>query len=89
MKGGEARRELSDRRVKEYQQDLRQQIREYDQVGAEAVEFVSNRVRMQEEHMEEIWKIFGDRVRSIIPLFETEVKGSKMLNRVAQHLFLP
>lgn len=53
------------------------------------MEFVSNRVRMQEEHMEEIWKIFGDRVRSIIPLFETEVKGSKMLNRVAQHLFLP
>jgi arsenite-transporting ATPase len=60
-----------------------------DQVGADAVEFVRNRVRMQDEHMEEIWKIFGDRVRSIVPLFETEVKGSKMLNRLAKHLFLP
>ena len=60
-----------------------------DQVGEDAVEFVRNRVRMQEEHMEEIWKIFGDRVRSVIPLFETEVRGSKMLNRLAQHLFLP
>ena len=57
--------------------------------AAKALEFVRNRVRMQDEHMEEIWKIFGDRVRSVIPLFETEVKGSKMLNRLAQHLFLP
>jgi hypothetical protein len=42
---------------------------------------------MQEEHMEEIWKIFGEKVRAIIPLFETEVKGCGMLSRVVEYLF--
>jgi len=58
-----------------------------DQVGKDAVEFVLNRIQMQDEHMEEIWKIFGDRVRAIVPLFETEVKGAKMLNRTIEYLF--
>lgn len=59
-----------------------------DQVAEDAPEFVRNRVAMQEEHMEEIWRIFGDRVRAIIPLFETEVKGAKMLNRLVNYLFV-
>jgi len=59
-----------------------------EQVGKDAAEFVLNRVHMQEEHMEEIWTIFQDRVRSIIPLFETHVKGSKMLSRLMEHLFI-
>jgi arsenite-transporting ATPase len=59
-----------------------------EQVGKDAAEFVLNRVRMQEEHMEEIWNIFQDRVRAIIPLFETQVKGSKMLARLMGHLFV-
>jgi len=42
---------------------------------------------MQDEHMEEIWQIFGDRVRAVIPLFETEVKGARMINRMVDHLF--
>jgi arsenite-transporting ATPase len=58
-----------------------------NQVGKDTVEFVLNRIQMQDEHMEEIWQIFGDRVRSIVPLFETEVKGAKMLNRTVEHLF--
>ncbi|MEI9476526.1 MAG: TRC40/GET3/ArsA family transport-energizing ATPase [Deltaproteobacteria bacterium] len=58
-----------------------------DQVGKDAVEFVLNRVKMQDEHMAEIWKIFGDRVRAVLPLFETEVKGTKMLNRTMERLF--
>ena len=58
-----------------------------DQVAANTVEFVRNRVQMQDEHMAEIWQIFGDRVRAIAPLFETEVKGAKMLNRLTEHLF--
>jgi arsenite-transporting ATPase len=58
-----------------------------DQVGKDAVEFVLNRVKMQDEHMAEIWKIFGDRVRATLPLFETEVKGAKMLNRTVERLF--
>ena len=59
-----------------------------DQVGADTVEFVRNRVQMQDEHMAEIWQIFGDRVRAILPLFETEVKGAKMLTRMTEHLFV-
>jgi arsenite-transporting ATPase len=60
-----------------------------EQVGKDAAEFVLNRVKMQDEHMKEIWEIFGDRVRSIVPLFETEIKGAKMLNRTIDHLFVP
>lgn len=56
-------------------------------VGQDAPEFVRNRVQMQKEHMEEIWRIFGDRVRAIVPLFETEVKGATMLHRTVEHLF--
>lgn len=59
-----------------------------EQVGKDAAEFVLNRVRMQDEHMEEIWNIFQDRVRAVIPLFETQVKGSKMLSRLMEHLFV-
>jgi arsenite-transporting ATPase len=59
-----------------------------EQVGKDAAEFVLNRVLMQDEHMGEIWNIFQDRVRAIIPLFETQVKGSKMLSRLMEHLFV-
>jgi arsenite-transporting ATPase len=58
-----------------------------DQVGKDTVEFVLNRIQMQDEHMAEIWKIFGNRVRSIVPLFETEVKGPVMLRKLADRLF--
>jgi len=58
------------------------------QVGEDAAEFVHNRVKMQDEHMEEIWNIFGDRVRATIPLFETEVRGTPMLNRMIEYLFV-
>lgn len=57
------------------------------EVKEDAAEFVRNRVLMQDEHMEEIHKIFGDRVRAIVPLFETEVKGAEMLNRLVSKLF--
>jgi arsenite-transporting ATPase len=59
-----------------------------DQVGENTAEFVRNRVIMQEDHMQEIWDIFGDRVRATIPLFETEVKGTPMLKRMLDHLFV-
>lgn len=58
-----------------------------DQVAKDAAEFVHNRVSMQEEHMLEIWQVFGDRVRAVLPLFETEVKGTAMLNRLEGALF--
>ena len=57
------------------------------QVGGDSAEFVRNRVKMQEEHLAEIARIFGDNVRAEAPLFETEVKGVDMLNRTAEYLF--
>jgi arsenite-transporting ATPase len=57
-----------------------------EQLCADSAEFVKNRVKMQQEHMEEIWKIFNDRVRAVVPLFETEVKGPAMLNRMVDYL---
>jgi len=58
-----------------------------EQVVQNSAEFVHNRVAMQQEHMQEVWQIFGDRVRAVLPLFETEVKGAAMLNRLAGQLF--
>ena len=59
-----------------------------DQVAADAAEFVHNRVKMQDEHMATIWNVFGDRVRATVPLFETEVKGTHMLNRLMGQMFV-
>ena len=58
-----------------------------DKVAKDAAEFVLNRIQMPDEHMREIWSIFGERVRAIVPLFETEVKGAAMLQRTVEHLF--
>jgi arsenite-transporting ATPase len=57
-----------------------------EQIVVDTAEFVQNRIKMQDEHMEQIWKIFGDKVRAVAPLFETEVKGTKMLNRMVEQL---
>jgi arsenite-transporting ATPase len=53
-----------------------------------ADEFVRNRVAMQDEYMQEIETQFDGLVRSIIPLFETEVRGVPMLIRTADTLFV-
>ncbi|MBL7065223.1 MAG: ArsA family ATPase [Anaerolineae bacterium] len=55
-------------------------------VGQDAPDFVLNRIAMQDDYMEEIWRSFPD-VRAIVPLFETEVRGVEMLERTAAHLF--
>ncbi|MBP8626269.1 MAG: hypothetical protein KBI10_06225 [Syntrophorhabdales bacterium] len=44
-----------------------------------------NRVAIHDEYMGEIWDIFGDKVRAVMPLFETEVKGANMLNRLVNY----
>ncbi|MBF0509781.1 MAG: TRC40/GET3/ArsA family transport-energizing ATPase [Deltaproteobacteria bacterium] len=56
------------------------------QVSEGSAEFVHNRVKMQEEHMDQIWKTFDDKIRAIVPLFETEVKGPAMLTRLAEYM---
>jgi arsenite-transporting ATPase len=55
-------------------------------VEANAPDFVLNRIAMQDDYMEEIWRSFPD-VRAIVPLFEKEVRGVEMLERTAAHLF--
>ena len=57
-----------------------------EKVGKDAPDFVLNRIAMQDDYMEEIWRSFPD-VRAIVPLFETEVRGVEMLERTAAHLF--
>jgi arsenite-transporting ATPase len=55
-------------------------------VGDDAPAFVVNRVAMQADYMDEIWRSFSD-VRAVLPLFETEVRGTDMLSRTADALF--
>ncbi|MDY7040573.1 MAG: ArsA family ATPase [Chloroflexota bacterium] len=55
-------------------------------VDDDAPDFVRNRVAMQDSYMDEIWHSFPD-VRAVVPLFETEVRGTEMLDRTAQKLF--
>jgi arsenite-transporting ATPase len=59
---------------------------EKETIGEDAPAFVKNRVAMQDEYMEEIWRVFPD-VRAVVPLFDTEVQGVHMLDRTASHLF--
>jgi arsenite-transporting ATPase len=55
-------------------------------IGDDAPDFVKNRVAMQDEYMDEIWRVFPD-VRAVVPLFDTEVQSVNMLKRTAQYLF--
>jgi arsenite-transporting ATPase len=50
-------------------------------------EFVRNRLAMQDRYMEEVWDKFNGMVRSLVPLYETEVRGVPMLSRTADSLF--
>ena len=55
--------------------------------GEKAPEFVRNRIAMQAEHMQTIWKVFDGEVRAVLPLFETDVRGPASLPRRAGELF--
>jgi arsenite/tail-anchored protein-transporting ATPase len=56
-------------------------------VSADSPDFVKNRVAMQDEYMDEIARLFDGKVRAVLPLFETEVRGVPMLDRTAKLLF--
>jgi arsenite-transporting ATPase len=56
-------------------------------VGAEAADFVKNRVAMQDEHMKTVWEKFDGSVRAIVPLYETEIRGVPMLKRLGDAMF--
>jgi arsenite-transporting ATPase len=57
-------------------------------VGADAADFVKNRVAMQQEHMQTIWQKFDGSVRSVVPLFEGEIRGLPMLRRLGDAMFV-
>ncbi len=57
------------------------------EVTPDAPDFVHNRVAMQERYLDEIWHSFDGQVRAILPLYETEVRGVKMLQRMTERLF--
>jgi arsenite-transporting ATPase len=57
------------------------------QVTGDSPEFVHNRVDMQARYMEDIWEKFEGMVRSTLPLYETEVRGTDSLRRMGDALF--
>jgi arsenite/tail-anchored protein-transporting ATPase len=58
-----------------------------EQVNASSPEFIRNRVAMQDEYMEQIRHDFEGSVRSLIPLFDNEVRGVDALRNVVPHAF--
>ncbi len=58
-----------------------------EQVRADSPEFVKNRVAMQQNYMEEIWRDFDGGVRALIPLFDNEVRGLDGLRAMLQYAF--
>ncbi len=57
------------------------------QVTDSSPEFVHNRVDMQSHYMDDIWVKFEGMVRSTLPLYETEVRGTTSLARMGDALF--
>jgi len=58
-------------------------------LGPETPEFVRNRLQMQRTYLASIWEKFDGMVRALVPLFEREVRGVAMLERLAETLFAP
>ena len=56
-------------------------------VRPDSPDFVKNRVAMQDAYMDKIDHEFGNRVRAVLPLLETEVRGVNMLNRMVTLLY--
>lgn len=49
--------------------------------------YLGNRIKMQQKYMKQIRKEFGEYLRSVIPMFDREPKGLKMIGKVAEALF--
>ncbi len=56
-------------------------------LDSDTPEFVRNRIGMQQAYLGEIRDTFQGMVRSIVPLYETEVRGVTMLDRLGHTLF--
>jgi len=55
--------------------------------GDRLPEFVRNRVAMQEGYLREIRERFGDMVRAVVPLYDSEIRGVAGLQRASEALF--
>jgi arsenite-transporting ATPase len=58
-----------------------------EEPGADAPEFVRNRVAMQREYLGQIRKDFDGMVRAVLPLYDDEIRGVASLDRAASDLF--
>lgn len=58
-----------------------------DALGMDVPEFVQNRLRMQQGHLETIREKFDGSVRAVVPLFDQEVRGVRMLGEAAAAIF--
>jgi arsenite-transporting ATPase len=56
-------------------------------LGSGIPDFVKNRIKMQEDYMRQIESLFAGRIRAVLPLLETEIRGVAMLERTASLLF--
>ncbi len=50
-------------------------------------QFVLNRVKMQCDYLDQIHEIFGDEVRALVSLFDDEVRGIPMLEKLSKEMF--
>jgi arsenite-transporting ATPase len=50
-------------------------------------DYLRNRLKMQEGHLTQIDKLFGDQVLARIPEFERDITGLPMIERMAQAMF--
>jgi len=57
------------------------------QVNDKSPDFVRNRVEMQARYMDDIWQKFEGMVRSLVPLYDNEVRGVETLSHTADSLF--
>lgn len=58
------------------------------QVSDKSPDFVKNRVAMQDRYMDDVWQKFEGMVRSTLPLYENEVRGTDSLTRMGDALFV-
>jgi arsenite-transporting ATPase len=50
-------------------------------------DFLKNRIEMQQRYMKVIWEKFEPYVRAVVPMYDREPKGLKMIAKVAEDLF--
>ena len=56
------------------------------QVNDKSPDFVRNRVKMQARYMDDIWQKFEGMVRSLVLLYDNEVRGVETLSQTAESL---